>query len=51
MDIYVVQNGDTINSIADKFGISVERLISDNGIINPSTLVVGQTIVIYERSK
>ncbi|SFS04044.1 LysM peptidoglycan-binding domain-containing protein [Anaeromicropila populeti] len=46
MDIYVVQPGDTINSIADKYGVSIERLISDNGLINPYTLVVGQTIVI-----
>lgn len=46
MDIYVVQLGDTIYSIADKYSISVERLISDNGLINPYTLVVGQTIVV-----
>ena len=46
MDIYVVQSGDTINSIAEQYGISVERLISDNGLINPNALVQGQAIVI-----
>ena len=46
MDIYVVQPGDDIESIANKYGISVERLISDNGLINPYALALGQTIVI-----
>lgn len=46
MDIYVVQDGDTIDSIAAKFGISVESLMSDNGLTNPYILVVGQTLVI-----
>lgn len=46
MEIYVVQPGDDIASIANKYGISVERLISDNGLINPYTLVIGQSIVI-----
>lgn len=46
MEIYVVQHGDTIESIANKYGITVERLISDNGLINPSSLVIGQTLVI-----
>lgn len=46
MDIYVVQPDDTINSIALKFDISTERLISDNGLINPNTLVTGQALII-----
>jgi Predicted glycosyl hydrolase len=46
MIIYVVQDGDTIQSIANKFGVSVSRLILDNGIPNPADLVIGQTIVI-----
>lgn len=51
MDIYVVQDGDTINSIADKFNISVERLIIDNGLINPYLLVIGQALVILYPQK
>lgn len=46
MDIYVVQQGDTINSVADKYGVDVTKLIQDNGIENPNDLVIGQTIVI-----
>lgn len=51
MEIYVVQPGDNIESIALKYGITVERLISDNGMINPYALVVGQTIVILHPSQ
>lgn len=46
MEIYVIQQGDDIVSIADKYGITVEKLISDNGLFNPYSLVIGQTIVI-----
>lgn len=46
MDIHVVQSGDTIYSIADKYGVSVIRLIQDNGFIKPYHLVIGQTVVI-----
>ncbi|MDI9509849.1 MAG: LysM peptidoglycan-binding domain-containing protein [Bacillota bacterium] len=46
MEIYIVQHGDSVESIADRYGISVERLISDNGISNPKILVVGQALVI-----
>ncbi len=46
MIIHVVQSGETINSIADKYGIPSSRLIRANGLRNPLNLVVGQTIVI-----
>lgn len=46
MDIHVVQSGDTIYTIADKYGVSATRLIQDNGLIAPYDLVIGQTIVI-----
>lgn len=46
MEIYVVKQGDDIVSIANQYGITVEKLISDNGLINPYSLVIGQTIVI-----
>ncbi len=51
MEIYVVQYGDRIETIASKFGITVERLISDNGLINPYSLVVGQALVILYPQK
>ncbi len=46
MVIYVVQRGDTIGSIADKFGVTVFRLVQDNGLANPNQLVEGQALVI-----
>lgn len=46
MEIYVVQPGDNINTIADKFSVSVTKLIQDNGLVNPYELVTGQCIVI-----
>jgi spore germination protein len=46
MEIYVVQEGDSIDSIAERFGITVDKLASDNGFVYPYNLVIGQTIVI-----
>lgn len=46
MQIYVVQVGDTINSIADKYGISAAKLIQDNGLEDIDNLVIGQSLVI-----
>lgn len=46
MEVYVVQPGDTINSIATMFNVSIERLISDNGLVNPFDLVTGQALII-----
>lgn len=46
MVIHVVQAGETIDSISEYYNISADRLILENGIINPDNLAVGQTIVI-----
>lgn len=46
MDIYVVQEGDTIEGIAERFGVPVERLIQDNGFATPVRLIVGQALII-----
>lgn len=51
MEIYIVQYGDTIVTIAKKFDLSIEKLINDNGLINASALVVGQAIVILHPQK
>ncbi len=46
MDIHVVHPGDTLYSIAQQYGVSMARLISDNQLPDPSRLVTGQTIVV-----
>ncbi len=46
MIIHVVQPGETIASIAELYDLSVDRLILENEISTPSTLAIGQTIVI-----
>lgn len=44
--IYQVQNGDTLASVASKFGISVNNLSSLNGIMVGSLLNPGDYIVV-----
>lgn len=51
MDIHVVQIGETIDSIAKIYGVSVQKLIIDNELTDPDKLVPGQTIVIIYPAK
>ncbi len=51
MEIYVVQKGDTIDLIADMYGVSPEKLTIDNGLIDPNRLVPGEMIVIVSPSQ
>ena len=46
MEIYVVQPGDTLYSVALNSGVPMARLLEDNQLPNPARLVVGQTLVI-----
>ena len=46
MEIYIVKQGDTLQSIADKFGVSVQKIIQDNGLAEKEDLIIGQTLVI-----
>jgi spore germination protein len=46
MEIYVEKPNDTINAIADKYDLPVKKIILDNELTYPYTLVPGQTIVI-----
>ena len=40
----VVEYGDTLSSIAEQFGTTVERLVSANGISNPDYIYTGQVL-------
>lgn len=46
MDIHVVQPNETVATIAQQYGVGVERLIFDNQIVDITKLVVGQALLI-----
>ncbi len=50
MVIYTVRQGDSLYSIAQRYGVPMQMLIDDNRLANPEQLVVGQTIVIVTDS-
>lgn len=45
-EIYVVKSGDTLSSIAMKYGTTYQKLASYNNISNPNIITVGQKIKI-----
>ncbi|MCT2875526.1 LysM peptidoglycan-binding domain-containing protein [Limosilactobacillus fermentum] len=48
---YYVQSGDTLSSIATKFGTTVSNLVSLNHISNPNVIYVGQKIYVGEATQ
>ncbi|MGD0708063.1 MAG: peptidoglycan DD-metalloendopeptidase family protein [Anaerolineaceae bacterium] len=44
--VYIVQPGDTLNVIADKFGVSVSDIIAANDITNPNLISAGTQLTI-----
>lgn len=47
-EYYVVKSGDTLKSIADKYGTSLTKLAAHNHITNPDMIKPGQKIkIIY----
>lgn len=48
---YYVQAGDTLSSIAAKFGTTVANLVSINHISNPNVIYVGQKIYVGEATQ
>ncbi len=43
---HVVRRGETISSIARRYGVSVEALVKANALVNPNRIHVGQKLVI-----
>ncbi|MDD2402103.1 MAG: peptidoglycan-binding protein [Clostridia bacterium] len=43
---YIVQVGDTLGIIAQKFGTTVYTLVRENNIVNPDIIYVGQVLII-----
>ncbi len=46
MVIYTVQPGDSLYSIAQRFRVSPQRVILDNGLSEPQSLAVGQSLLL-----
>lgn len=46
MEIYVVREGDNVDTIAAELGIGVEEIIFDNQLVYPYKLAVGQALFI-----
>lgn len=51
MIIHVVKPGDSLYSISRRYGVPLERIVSDNELNVSDTLVVGQTIVVMEGTR
>jgi LysM repeat protein len=45
-EVYVVTFGDTLTTIANRFGVSVQQIIAANDLDNPDRLQVGQELII-----
>ncbi len=43
---YTVQRGDTISSIARRYGVTVKELVEANDIVNPNLIFPGQKLII-----
>lgn len=43
---YIVKAGDTLTTIARNYGVSYLKIATDNGIVNPNLISVGQKLVI-----
>ena len=48
MIIYTVKPGDSVDSIARRYGLPPERIITENELRDPTALVVGQTLVLTQ---
>lgn len=48
MIIHVVEQGETIWSISNEYGVSTERIIADNGLYGLEYLVPGQALLILQ---
>ena len=51
MEIHVVRSGESVYSIANQYGVSWQKIVSDNELENPNQLVVGQTLVILQGAR
>lgn len=48
MEIYIVRSGDTVDTIADAYGIPAQSIIYDNQLVYPYPLAIGQALLLSE---
>lgn len=46
MTIHIVEQGDTVNSIAQKYNIPITRLLKDNELVSGEPLNIGRSLII-----
>lgn len=46
MEIYIVKSGDSVDSIADSFGVPVDSLLYNNQLTAPYRLAIGQALLV-----
>lgn len=51
MIIHVVKRGESLYGISKLYGVSYNKIVSDNELTNPADLVVGQTLVILQGTR
>ncbi|MGI6621646.1 MAG: LysM peptidoglycan-binding domain-containing protein [Clostridiaceae bacterium] len=51
MDIHVVRPGESVYTIANQYGVSWQKIVSDNELQSPNQLVPGQTLVILQGNR
>jgi LysM repeat protein len=44
--LYIVQSGDTLSGIAERFATTVDEIVAANGLIDPDALQPGQALII-----
>ncbi len=49
--IHVVKSGENLYEISKLYGVSYNKIASDNELTNPTQLVVGQTLVILQGTR
>lgn len=50
MFIYTVKSGDSLDALSKKFGVPISRIVADNALNFPNSLVVGQHLIIMSNS-
>lgn len=46
--VYIVKAGDTLNQIANVYGVTVESIVIENNIENPNLIFVGERLIIED---